>query len=198
MPAMNGEGPSADELLRALAALKLSQGRWLADLGEACAGDPAFTACFRLWQEDLTMVKLQLHRVEGRLLHYLPAAKEREPREPHAGEVDGRAAAAAWRSRLEGWFSRIHLPSSYRRLDSALELDQDAVTSDIITDLAALGECAEVTMPALAWVQSTRDLDRLESTAFFRVVAPWKRLGLPALHEVLRWLSETLLEQEDW
>ncbi len=195
---MTGEGATADELLRALAALKHSQSRWLADLDEACAGDPAFTACFRRWQEDLAMVKLQLHRVEGRLLHYLPAAREREPREAHPGEVDGRAAAEAWRLRLESWFTLIHLPSSYRRLDSCLELDQDAVTSDIISDLAALGECAEITMPALAIIQSTRDLDRLEATAFFRVVAPWKRLGLPALHEVLRWLSETLLEQEDW
>jgi len=192
------EEPSADELLRALAALQLSQTRWLTDLNEACAGDPGFTQCFRRWQEELAVVKLQLHRVEGRLLHYLLTSRYDLPRESHARLPDGRAAATALRGRLEGWFTRIHLPSAYRRLESVVDLDQEAVTADIITDLAALAETVEVTTPALLEIQVSRDLSSLEATAFFRVVAPWKRLGLPALLDVTRWLSETLYEQEDW
>lgn len=192
-----GEPHAADELLRALSALHLAQGRWLSDLGEACAGDPAFTAAFRRWQEELTMVKLQLHRVEGRLLHFLMSAQP-ATREPRPRSVDPREAAATWRLRLEAWFAHIHLPSAYRRIDSALDLDQEAVTADIITDLAALAETVEVTAPALAEIQASRDLAALESTAFFRVVAPWKRTGLPALFDVQRWLTETLQEQEDW
>ena len=194
-----GEGQAADELLRALAALQLSQARWLADLGEACGGDPAFAACFRRWQEELTMVKLQLHRVEGRLLNFLLVAQDVDRREARGrGAVDGRAAAAAWRARIEPWFGVIHLPSAYRRLDSSLDLDQEAVTGDIITDLATLAEAVEVTSPALVPLAAARDPATLEETAFFRVGAPWKRVGLPALHDVLRWLTETLDEQEDW
>jgi hypothetical protein len=192
------EGPAADELLRALAALQLSQARWLADMGEACGGDPAFAEAFRRWQEELTMVKLQLHRVEGRLLNFLLVAQDDGRRETRIRPADGRAAAAAWRARLEAWFTRIHLPTAYRRLDSTLDLDQEAVTGDIITDLSALAETVEVTAPALAELAATRDLSSLEETAFFRVVAPWKRTGLPALLDVLRWLSETLYEAEDW
>lgn len=195
---MPGDGAIADELLRALAALQLSQGRWLADLTEACAGESAFTTCFRRWQEELTMVKLQLHRAEGRLLHYLPATLSEPMREPHPRGADGRALARAWRERLEAWFTHIHLPSTYRRLESIIDLDEEAVTADIITDIADLAECAEMTMPALRELQTSRDLSRLEATAFFRVIAPWKRQGLPALIIVLRWLAETLSEQEDW
>jgi hypothetical protein len=192
------EGPAADELLRALAALQLSQRRWLEDCRDACAGDPAFASVFRRWQEELTMVKLQLHRVEGRLLNFLLVAQDLAHREPRGRAVDGRAAAAEWRERLEGWFARIHLPTAYRRLDSALDLDEEAVTGDIITDLAGVAETIEVTSPALVELAATRDLQALEETSFFRVVAPWKRTGLPALHDVLRWLSETLYEAEDW
>ncbi len=190
---------AADELLRALGALQLSQHRWLADLGEVLAGDPAFNECFRRWQEQLTMVKLQLHRTEGRLLHYLPAALSREPREPRGrGPAIPRALAATWRTRLEAWFTRIHLPTAYRRLEDPLDLDQEAVTADIITDFASLAECAESTLPALDELRTTRDAASLESTAFFRVVAPWKRLGLPALLDCQRWIAATLAEQEDW
>src|SRR3954468_9904838 len=175
------EGPAADELLRALAALQLSQSRWLEDVGIACLGDSAFADAFRRWQEELTMVKLQLHRVEGRLLNFLLVAHDAGRRETRIRPVDGRAAAAEWRVRLEAWFAHIHLPTAYRRLDSALDLDQEAVTGDIITDMAALAEAVEVTAPALAELAATRDLSALEETAFFRVVAPWKRTGLPAL-----------------
>jgi hypothetical protein len=192
------EEPSADELLRALAALQLSQSRWLHDLNEVLAGDPGFSQGFRRWQEELTVVKLQLHRVEGRLLHYLMTSRDDLPRESRIRPIDGRAAAAAWRTRLEAWFTRIHLPSAYRRLDSVLDIGQEAVTADIITDFAALAEVVETTSPALLEIQASRDLGSLEATAFFRVIAPWKRLGLPALVEVTRWLSETLYEQEDW
>ncbi len=189
---------AADELLRALGALQLSQSRWLADLGEACGGDPAFADAFRRWQEELTMVKLQLHRAEGRLLHYLPAAILREPREPRGRPGDARSLSAAWRARLEAWFARIHLPTTYRRLEDPLDLDQEAVTADIITDFASLAECAESTLPALDELRTSRDAESLESTAFFRIVAPWKRLGLPALLDCQCWLAATLAEQEDW
>jgi hypothetical protein len=193
------EPHGADELLRALAALQLAQARWLAGLGEATAGDPAFAGCFRRWQEELTMVKLQLHRVEGRLLHYLITAVQEAPqRERRTRSVDGRAAAQHWRERLERWFQRIHLPTTYRRLDSVIDLDQEAVTADIITDLASVAEAAEITAPPLVELAASRDTAALEHTAFFRVVAPWKRIGLPALQDVLRWLGETLDEQEDW
>jgi hypothetical protein len=190
----------ADELLRALAALQLSQSRWLADLGEACqSGDPAFAACFRRWQEELTMVKLQLHRAENRLLHFVMAPQEgRERREARALEVDGRMVAQAWRHRLEEWFTRIHLSTSYRRLESVVDLDQEATIGDIITDLVALAEVSEITAAPLAELARERDPAMLEETAFYRVLGPWRRIGVPALHEVARWLSETLGEQEDW
>ncbi|MBA2481603.1 MAG: hypothetical protein H0V44_13135 [Planctomycetes bacterium] len=189
----------ADELLRALAALYLSQSRWLADIGDAChSGDAAFAACFRRWQEELTMVKLQLHRAENRLLHFVMAPQEsRERREARALEVDGREIARLWRLRLEDWFTRIHLSTSYRRLESAVDLDQEATTGDIITDLVALAEVMEITAPHLVELARERDASLLEETAFYRVIGPWRRLGVPALHEVLRWLSETLGEQED-
>ena len=74
---------------------------------------------------------------------------------------------------------------------SALALDQWLQLSRRINALFAEDR-------GLAGVVVTSGTDTLEETAFFRVVAPWKRTGLPALHEVLRWLSETLYEQEDW
>jgi hypothetical protein len=195
----DGSGQLADELLRALSALHLSQSRWLADVDQACHGDPAFAGCFRRWQEELTMVKLQLHRAESRLLHFVMAADpERARRNLKALAVDGRAVAAAWRGRLSSWFSHMHLETSYRRLDSVVDLDQEAANGDIITDLAALAEVVEITTPALSRIAIERDPTTLEELAFFRVISPWRRLGVPALLDVLRWLSETLGEQEDW
>jgi hypothetical protein len=188
----------ADDLLRALAALQLAQTRWLTDLDQACHGDHAFTASFRRWEEELTVVKLNLHRGENRLQHFLLAPREdAEPRHNRQSVVDGRAIARQWRRQLEDWFARNHLASAYRRLGSVLDLDEEASTGDIITDLATLAEVVAITTPALQEIAATRDVALLEDRAYFGVIIPWNTLGRPALHDVLRWLSDTLAEEAD-
>ncbi|MBA3710430.1 MAG: hypothetical protein H0W83_16620, partial [Planctomycetes bacterium] len=183
----------ADELLRALAALHLSQSRWLADLGEACQGDPAFAASFRRGQEELTMVKLQLHRAENRLLHYLLVPHHQRPwRECGLPAGDHRALAAQWTQRLAGWFGDLRLDGSYRRLTSVLALDEEAATADIVTDLAAVAGTAESTMPALARLGRGVDPAALEDLAFYHVLSPWKQHGGSALIDCLRWLNDML------
>lgn len=191
----------ADDLLRALTALRTAQERWLADCAQALPSDHAFAAIFRRWQEQLTMVKLQVHRADHRLLHYVAAGRgdpEHDPDESSATRVDGRAVACAWRERFEGYFLRVHLNTAYRRLDGVLDLDQEAVTADIVTDLSTLAEVATLTAPPLHRLMHERDAVALEDAAFYQVVSPWKRTGLPALTAVLRWLDETLGEMDDW
>lgn len=187
-------------LAHAMAMLRHAEEAWLDDLVQTCRGEPAFTDALRRWEERLTLLKLQLHRMEQRLLHYLLAPGGGTPDHdlPPAPAVDRRVVARAWRERLEAWFTAHRIDSAYRRLDSVLDHDQEAVTADIITDLVTVAEIAEVTLAALADLDARRDYAHLEDLAFFRVVSPWRAQGMGALLDVLRWLSETLREQDDW
>ena len=194
------DGPEPDErppadLLRALAALQRVQALWLADLGQA-ANDPSFVACFRRWQEQLNEIKLHLHRDENSLLHYLLGGGLREWKEYSRDDLDPRAAAAAWIERLGPWLREVRVETSYRRLGSCLDLGEEAVTADIVTDLAAVAACAEAIMPALAQARLVSPA-QLDDLAFYHVVAPWRRHGIPASSDVLRWLGEMLREHEE-
>jgi hypothetical protein len=201
MPVPDGkEEEVASGLVRALAALGHAQEAWLDDLHQVCLGDPAFVTAFRRWEERLTLVKLRLHRAEGRLLNHLLAVATPRPSDdaPAAPSPDARPAVRRWRERLEHYCTDHRIDTAYRRLDDALDHDQEAVTADIITDLARLAEVAETTGAALEGMANCHDRAELEELAFFRVISPWKTRGLPALLDVLRWLAETLREREDW
>ena len=188
------ERPAGD-LVRALAALRRVQALWLADVGQAGAGDLSFVDAFRRWQEQLTCIKLHLHRVENHLLHYLVSNPARTWREDAGDGESRRASSSPWIARLGDYVQQVRVETSYRRLPSALDLSEEAVTADIVTDLALVATTAEASMPALARAPQT-DAAALDDLAFYRVVAPW-RLAQPALIDVMRWLGEVLREHED-
>ena len=191
--------PDGDDLLRCLAAFQRTQATWLDDLAATCPHDPSFTAAFRRWQEQLTQAKLHLHRSESRLLHFVLTPQAAAVHRNASGSADPtHAAARAWRNRLGDWFSTIHLDPTYRRLENLRDLDAEPVNADIITDLTTLAELAELTAPVLARIADERDLGSAQDLAFFGVLAPWRVRGLPALHDVLRWLAETLSDEGDW
>lgn len=194
------EHPAFDRLARALGGLRQAQESWLEDCFQACEGDPAFTSTFRRWEEQLTVVKLYLHRAESRLLHFVAAMPVGEPAGdlPPPGPLRRTELAHLWRTRFEGYFTAHHLDSTYRRLDNLLDHDQEAITADIITDLTQLAETAQQTSDAIAALDLTAEAAALEEVAFYRVISPWRTHGQAALMDVLRWLSETLREQEEW
>lgn len=195
----NPDGPGASvKLGRALAGLHHAQRDWLADAQQVCAGDPLFIAAFRRWEEQLTVLKLHLHRTESRLLHLVAVAGRGDEHALPPSHTDRRALGLAWRHRFEGWLASVHIDPAYRRIDSPFDHDQEAVTADIATDLALVAEIAEATSETLATLDPDVDPDGLDELAFYRVIAPWRSQGLTALMDVLRWLSETLREQEDW
>ena len=188
-----------DDLLRALTALGTAQGRWLADVEATVREDASFAPAFRRWAEHLTMIKLQYHRTENRLLNYCLVPRDPASwRGPTPAALDGRAAARDWRVRFEHWFDHIHLSTAYRRLEDVLDLDAEAVNADVVTDLTALAEVAVVTTPILSAITAERDPVALEDLAFYRVLSPWRRQGLPALHLVLPWLDQVVDEMDTW
>ena len=187
-------------LAHAMAMLRHAEEAFLDDLVQTCRGDPAFSSAFRRWEERLTLLKLQLHRMEHRLQHFLHAVGDNAPDLdlPPAPELNRRAIARAWRERLEQWFAAQHIDTAYRRLDSALDHDQEAVTADIITDLVMVAEISELTLAALNDLDARRDYSHLEDLAFYRVLSPWRAQGMTALLDTLRWLCESVREHEDW
>ncbi len=195
----NPDGPGASvKLGRALAGLHHVQRDWLDDARQVCAGDPLFIAAFRRWEEQLTVLKLHLHRTESRLLHLVAVASHSDDKHTLPALADRRALGLAWRQRFETWLAGVHIDPAYRRIDSPFDHDQEAITADIATDLALVAEIAEATSETLATLDPDVDPDGLDELAFYRVIAPWRSQGLTALMDVLRWLSETLREQEDW
>ena len=193
------DGPEAGvKLGRALAGLHHAQRDWLDDARQVCAGDHLFIAAFRRWEEQLTILKLHLHRTESRLLHLVAVAGRSDEHALPASSTDRRALGLAWRHRFETWLASVHIDPAYRRIDSPFDHDQEAVTADIATDLALVAELCEATSETLVMLNPDVDLEGLDELAFYRVIAPWRSQGLTALLDVLRWLSETLREQEDW
>ncbi len=192
--------PAANRLQQALSGLRTALDQWLEDCFTAGHGDPAFTQTFRRWEEQLTIIKLYLHRAEARLLHFIAAvppsanmADSSLPQTQDHGEL-----GYLWRKRFEEFFTQHHLDGAYRRLDSVLDYDQEAITADIITDLTTMCELAQKTVDAIAAMPTTQTSDALEEFAFYRVISPWRTQGHPAMCDTLRWLSETLREQEEW
>ena len=190
--------PDGDDLLRCLAALQRSQAGWLADVATTVGEDPAFAPAFRRWQEELTQTKLHLHRCEARLLQFVLNPQTDLHREVEVPSDDEYHAAHAWRRRLDAWFDLIRLDRTYRRLDHCRDLDAEPMTADIVTDLTTLAELSEQTAPVLARIAKDRDLAAVQDLAFYGVLSPWRVRGLPALNDVLRWMSETLSEEDEW
>ncbi len=192
--------PAAERLGRALGGLRQAQENWLEDCFHVCEDDQAFTTTFRRWEEQLTIIKLYVHRAEARLLHFVNAVPLGEPAVdlPPTGPLRRSELALLWRTRFEKYFTANHLDSAYRRIDSALDHDQEAMTADIITDLTQLAETAQQTSDAIEALDLTADPSGLEEIAFYRVISPWRTNGQAALMDVLRWLAETLREQEEW
>lgn len=203
---MPADDLGATPLTRSLSQLQHAQDSWLDDLTLTSRGDKSFVSAFRRWEEQLTLIKLQIHRIETRLQHYLlTPSNDRPARDlPPITAVDRRLVARSWRERLEPYFTDVHLDTAYRHLDSCLDHDQEAIPADIITDLTTLAEIATATSTALADLQRHQrsqpdfQLTLIEEFAFYRVLSPWKAQGMPALLDVLRWLSETLRLEEDW
>lgn len=188
-----------NDLVLSLHAVRRTQALWLADLDQVCQGELGFLAVFHRWEEQLTALKLHLHRAEARLLHFVMASAITPHRDFPAGTIDRRLLARAWIERIGPWFRSIHIDTAYRRLDHVLDLDVEAITADIATDLATVAETAERTMPALAALRAgAGDPASLPDLAFFHVLAPWRSHGLDALADVLRWLGEVIHEHEDW
>ena len=201
IPAMHGPD-DGDDLFRVLAALQRAQGTWLEEVESVLpgpgveGGDPAFAPAFRRWGEHLAMIRLQLHRVEGRLLNFVlsgPPGIETSP-----VRIDGRPIHRQWRERLSAWFHTLHLDTTYRYLESVRDLDGEPVNADVVTDLATLLEVVGVTHPLLLRIAEDRNPATVQDMAFFHVVSPWRRTGRGALSQVQRWLDEVVDQDGDW
>jgi hypothetical protein len=192
--------PAANRLEQALQGLRVALDQWLEDCFQCCHDDPAFTETFRRWEEQLTIIKLYLLRSEARLLHFIAAVPPTENLADSSlpKAQDPLALGYVWRTRFEAYFLRHHLASTYRRIDTVLDHDQEAVTADIITDLTSLCEIAQRTVNAITALPKDLTSDTLEELAFYRIISPWRTHGHTALCDTLRWLSETLREQEEW
>lgn len=186
-------------LLDALVALDRAQAVWLADLRAVLPGDASCTAALVRWEGQLTEMKRCIHQAEQRLLGGLMGAV---PTPIESSPVEDMVAIRdrwrRWRSDFEGWFGGLHLATTYRRIESCLDLDQEAVSADAVTDLATLAELAETAGVALAMLPLVPSPAELEDMGFYRIIAPWRTRGMPALLDMLRWLSEILRERDDW
>ncbi len=181
------------DLSRALAAIERTQSRWLNDIRSCCHGEPRFLDAFRRWEEQLTLLKLQVHRAEQHLLHYLLVPEDLRPWNDLPGQVlDRKHCWAKWNDRLLPWMQSLHIDTFYRRIPAVLDDQSVAVSADIITDFVAICEVAESTNTAMKRFLSLRNHDHLESLAFYHVLSPWKQHGMPALLDCLRFLYEFL------
>lgn len=191
--------PHPVSLLDSLIAFDRAQGTWLSDVRTVFPRDAACLAAFTRWEIQLTAVKLAFHQAEQRLYGSL-SNQTVAPLDdmPGADQTIYRQLWQTWRTDLEDWFTTCRLPSSYRRIDSCLDTDQDAINADIITDFATLTTLAESCSSALASCSALTTRGAIEDLAFYQVIAPWRTRGMPALLDVLRWLSETRLDQDDW
>lgn len=196
----DGLDRESDDLRRSLDALGRSQARWLRDLASTCTGDPRFLDAFRRWHEGLALIRLHLLRTEQRLLHLLLVPELHRPAPGDLGPPPD--PTAAWRELdplVTGYLRSLRLETCYRTVDAPLDPQAEAVTRDAATDLVALAAVAQATAPVFAGLAHRRIDDHrgLDDLAFFHVVCPWRRRGLPALSGALAWLGAVLAENED-
>jgi len=187
------------DLVRSLSAIGRTQRRWLADLQLVCAErDPCFKQAFRRWEEWLTLIKLHIHRAEGRLLHYLLVPEDQRPwRDLPGPQPERQRSWRRWYDLVAPYLRELHLDTTYRRLADIRDPTSEAINADIVTDLVAVAEVAESTNLALAQVSEAGRHSALEELAFFHILSPWKQQGLPALFDLLRWLHAFLAEYDE-
>ena len=193
---------ASTDLIRALQAIQRTQQRWLEDIHSVCKNkDPRFLDAFRRWEEHLTLLKLHLHRAEQGLLHFLLVPEERRPWRDLPGssrsKQDRRQAFARLNSTIQPYLHSLRIDTYYRRLANHLDLEECAVTADVITDFVALAEMCEYTGDALKCVHDMRDQQFLEDLAFYHVLSPWKQQGMPALFDALRWVHAFLRQHDE-
>ena len=195
---MQDSDPQPTDLVRALQAIARSQTRLLRDIREVCAGDPRFLDAFRRWREWLTLLKLQLIRAEGRLLHFLMVPEDRRPWQeyrPKSKSLQG--TYHEWDGIIPPYLRALHIDSRYLRLPDIRELEGEAVVAMASTDLVALTSVMEVTQHAIEQRAFDQHSPWLEDMAFYHVLAPWKVQGLQPLNDVLRWLDSFLSEMDE-
>lgn len=186
-------------LIDALVDLDRAQAAWLHDLRVVLPGDMACMTALARWEAQLTHVKFCLHKAELQLMGGLMGSLPLPDAAVHHEDLEAiRLRWKSWRDGFETWFDGLHMPTTYRRLSSCLDVDQEAVNADAVTDLATLAELAETASIALASLAKNPSRAELEDLAFYHIIAPWRNRGIPALLDMLRWISEMVREQSDW
>ena len=186
---------SAPTCLRsALEDLAIVQALWLDDVDQTiAAADPCFVAVFRRWECRLSALKLALHRADQQVRPVIAAVGIHGPLRP-APVIDRAASFRRWNRALVDYTHGLRLPTVYRRLADITDLEQEATTADVVTDLVALAVLAETTGVAL---RSGDGVVLDEVTVFHQVLSPWRQEGLPALFDVLRWLHALLAAEDE-
>lgn len=193
------EDSGPNDLIRALAAIRRTQSRWLEHIDEIVQGDPNYLLALRQWREWLNLIRLHLVRAEQCLLHYLLVPEERRPWREFPFQLPGhKETYKRWDGPISSYFTSLKLETTYRRMGSIRDLDAEAVNADILTDITALAVLADTTNHALNHLGEPQAAPYLEDLAFFHVISPWKVHGSAALSDVLRWLDEFISESEDF
>jgi hypothetical protein len=188
------------DLERALTAIDRVGRRFLHDIQTTTRQpDPRFSEAFRRWEEQLTHLKLALHRAEQKLLHYLLVPEDFRPWRDLPGTItpqQKRQITLDWHRRIDAYFRLLHIDGRFRRLHDPLDLVAEAITADIQTDMVEVAALVQITGQALTKLAAPGDATILEDLAFYHVISPWKQRGMPALFDVLRWLNEFLAEHD--
>ena len=195
---MNDPDPEPTDLVRALQAIGRSQSRLIRDIKEVCAGDPRFLDAFRRWREWLTLLKLQLIRAEGRLLHYLMVPEDRRPwKEYPIRSKSLQSSYHEWDQIIPPYLQALHIDTRYLRIPDLRELEHEAVIALAATDLVAVSSVMEVSQFALEQYSFDQHTPWLEDMAFYHILAPWKVQGLRPLADFLRWMESFLGEMDE-
>lgn len=184
------------DLIRALEAIRRTQGVWLKDLEAVCAGDPRFLDAFRRWQEWLLMIRLHLARAESKLLHFLMVPAERRPWQDLPGQrPTPRQVHGQWEKLVPPYLHALRIDTTYRRLPSLIEGEDEPLRADIATDITELASIADASNQAMDRLLVHENGDTLENLAFYHVLSPWRTRGLAPLRDVLGWIEEFLIER---
>jgi hypothetical protein len=195
-----------ERLTRSASILQHAQEGLLDDMVQSCAGEEALITVLRRWEERLTGIKLHLHRCDSHLVSLVERAARMPGPAPAlaVAEVDIRLLSRQWRDRLEAFFAQHRTDTTYRRLASPLDLDQEAMNADIVTDLTALVAVMVQTGMALSAFAHARagaaigEPSRIEDLVFNQVLLPWQIRGREALIDCLAWLSAMIAELATW